>query len=275
MSNSNVDKILYENLTFPEVKKIVAEQRVVLLPVGAIEEHGPHAPIKLDSICCAGVCKLAAELRKNDAIVMPTVKYAYCGFNTNFPGTIHINEQNIIGYVADILFSLGIHGFRRIIIVNGHGGNGPFLNLAMRRFNVKHYPDAVACVINWWDLIPQEDLSAISDSEFGGMNHACELETSIGLYLEPELVQMDKAVKELCSGDFRKSAAGLSGTPLGPAAYVGWMGGMGGNKHGVMGDPTVATREKGQKWLNIAAESLAKFLVDWKKMPIKPVADHH
>ena len=274
---SKIDKIFYDELTFPEVREIVAEKRVPLLPVGSIEAHGPHAPLKTDCIGPMETCRLAALRVPDDAIVMPPVYYAFEGFNTNFPGTINITEPNLIGYVADILFSLAIHGFEKIIVVNGHGGNPPFLNLAMRRLNAKTYPKTVACVISWWDLIPQKDLSGLSDSEYGGMSHAGELETSAALYDSPDLVQMDKAVKELWNGDMRTGAdTGTSGgTPLGPAMYVGWMGGMGGNKHGIMGDPTVATAEKGEKWLNIAGDALADFILEWKKMPIKPVADHH
>ncbi len=276
-----IDKILFDELTWPEVKEIVAQQRVPLLPVGSIGAHGPHAPLKTDCVGPFEVCKLAANRVREDAIVMPLVNYGFEGFHTNFPGTISITEQNLIGYVADILFSLAHHGFNKIIIVNGHGGNPPFLNLAMRRLNLEKYPKTVACVITWWDLIPQEDLNSLSDSEFGGMRHAGEFETSVMLHTDPELVQMDKAVKQLWHGDLRgsgKTAAGMSragGTPLGPAMYVGWMGGMGGSEHGIMGDPTVATAEKGKKWLNIAAENLAQFILDWKRMPINPAVDHH
>lgn len=276
-----VDKIFYGDLTSPEARQIVAEQRVPLLPVGSIGAHGPHAPLKTDCVGPFEVCRLAASLEKEHAIVMPPVNYGFEEFHTNFPGTISITEQNLIGYVADILFSLAREGFQKIIVVNGHGGNPPFLNLAMRRLNLKTYPQTVACVITWWDLVPQEDLIRLSDSEFGGMRHAGELETSVMLYTDPNLVQMGRAVKELWNGDLRRdaaSAAGMSGaggTPLGPAMYVGWMGGRGGNEHGVMGDPTVATAEKGQQWLNIAAQNLARFIVEWKNMPIGPVIDHH
>ena len=212
-----------------------------------------------------------------DAIVMPCVPYGYGGFNTNFPGTIHISESSLIGYVADILFSLAHHGFKKIIVVNGHGGNPPFLNLAMRRLNSEMYPKTVACVLSWPDLIPQEALRELSDSEHGGMGHAGELETSVLLHTDPELVHMDKAQKELWDGDLRGGGAGRGGggTPLGVAMYVGWQGGMGGNKYGVMGDPTVATAEKGRQWLNHSAAALAKFIGEWKAMPIEEVVDHH
>ena len=276
-----VAKIFYGDLTSPEARQVVAEQRVPLLPVGSVGAHGPHAPLKTDCVGPLEVCKLAASLVKEHAIVMPPVNYGFEEFHTNFPGTISITEQNLIGYVADILFSLAREGFQKIIVVNGHGGNPPFLNLAMRRLNLKFYPQTVACVITWWDLVPQEDLIRISDSEHGGMRHAGELETSVMLYTDPDLVQMDRAVKELWNGDLRQGAtteagmSGAGGTPLGPAMYVGWMGGMGGNEHGVMGDPTAATAEKGQKWLNIAAQNLARFILEWKNLDLKPVIDHH
>ena len=278
---SRIDKVFYGDMTSPEAREIVAEQRVPLLPVGSVGAHGPHAPLKTDCVGPLEVCRLAAGLVKGAAVVLPPVNYGFEGFHTNFPGTINITEQNLIGFVADILFSLAHEGFQKIIVVNGHGGNPPFLNLAMRRLNAQTYPDTVACVVTWWDLIPLEDLIRLSDSEIGGMRHAGELETSVVLHTDPDLVQMDRAKKELWSGDLRQSApatAGMSaagGTPLGPAMYVGWMGGMGGSESGVMGDPTVATAEKGRQWLSIAANNLAKFILDWKKKPIYPRVDHH
>ena len=273
---SKIEKIFYEELTFPEVRQIVAEQRVALLPVGTIEQHGPHCPLKVDNACPSAVCRLAAERVPDDAIVMPCVPYGYGGVNMNFPGTINITESSLIGYVGDILFSLAHHGFSKIIVVNGHFGNPPFLNIAMRRLNAAAYPKTVACVVSWPDLIPQEVLSDLSDSDYGGIGHAGELETSVLLHTDPDLVQMDKAEKEMWNGDLRSGGAvGAGGTPLGVAAYVGWMGGMGGNKYGIMGDPTVATAEKGQQWLNHAAEALAELIGQWKAMPIKEVADHH
>ena len=276
---TGVNKAYYADLTFPEVREIVAERRMPLLPVGTLEEHGHHAPVATDCVGPMEVCRLTASLLPNDVIVMPPVYYGFGGFNTNFPGTVNITEQNFIGYVADILFSLATHGFEKIIIVNGHGGNVPYLNLAMRRLNMDRYPETVACVIMWWDLIPQDSLQSLSESEYGGMGNAGELETSVALPADPNTVQMDKAFAELWDGDLREGAARATGTsggtPLGVATYVGWMGGMGGSRYGIMGDPTVATAEKGEKWLAIAAENLAKFVSDWKQKPIEPVADHH
>jgi creatinine amidohydrolase len=275
---SKIDKIFYWDLTFPEVREIVAEERVPLLPVGQIEQHGPHLPLKVDCVAPGEVCRLAADLVKYDAIVMPPVYYSYGSHHTNFPGTIDITEQNLIGYVSDILFSLAQHGFKKMIVVDGHGGNPPYLNAAMRRLNVRTFPNpAAACIISWTHLIPQEALNSISDSEYGGMGHAGELETSVVLHTDSELVQMDKAVKELWNGDIRQppEAGSAGGTPVGPAMYVGWMGAMGGDKYGIMGDPTVATAEKGRQWLNIAVENLAKFIPEWKNMPINPIVDHH
>lgn len=277
---SKVDKLFYNDLTMPEVKEIVAEQRVPLLPVGSVEAHGPHCPLQTDCVGPIEICRLAAERVEHTAVVMPPVYYAYEEVNTNFPGTISITEPSLIGYVADILFSLALHGFSKIIVINGHGGNVPFLNLAMRRLNVEKYPDSVACTMNWWDLIPQEDYKRIGESEPGGMSHGGEFETSIVLHAIPELVQMDKAVKELGAHDYRSEGqTGMfvtgGGTTIGPAMYVGWMGGKGGQETGVMGDATLATAEKGREWLNIAADNLADFIRKWKDMAVNPVVDHH
>ena len=135
---TKIKKIFYDELTFPEVRVIVAEERVSLLPVGTVEQHGHHCPLKVDRMPDGSV-PFGGGACAGDAIVMPCVPYGYGGFNTNFPGTIHISESSLIGYVADILFSLAHHGFKKIIVVNGHGGNPPFLNKLSQKLRNTYY----------------------------------------------------------------------------------------------------------------------------------------
>lgn len=278
---THINKIFYADLTWLEVKRIVAENRVVLIPVGSTEQHGPHLPLKVDWLCPTEICVEAAQRIPADVVVMPSVNYGFQEHALSFPGTISISEQNYIGFVFDICRSLIHHGFRKMIIVNGHGSNLPYLDVASRRVN-NTYRDAYCCVVAWWDLIfrgpYKEEMMKLRESEFpGGMAHACELETSLMLKLAPELVHMEKAVKSMPRHDrFIFNDLMLGGRMSdGPVVFAGITGRGGYPPEGVTGDPTVATKEKGEKWFHAAVDTLVEFVREWKRTEVLPIKDFH
>ena len=125
-------KYRYEELTWPEVKTAVAEQKVVLIPVGTIEQHGPHLPLAVDVITSSTVCERAAAAVPELALVMPPISYAFNEHHMDFPGTIAVDAHHFIDYVTDVGTSVARHGFRKIVLVNGHGSNVPFLDICAR-----------------------------------------------------------------------------------------------------------------------------------------------
>ena len=134
----------------------------------------------------------AVERMPREAVLMPPVYYSFNEHHMDFPGTIAVEGQTIINYVTDIGHSLAHHGFRKILLVNGHGSNVPFLDITAR--NITNHTDAICAMVSWWSLIPRELFTELRESEFpGGMAHGCELETSVLLYMRPDLVQFDKA----------------------------------------------------------------------------------
>jgi creatinine amidohydrolase len=277
---SHIEKVFYADLTWPEVKEVVGQKRVVILPVGSTEQHGPHLPMKVDWLCAGEICAKVAERIPRDVIIMPNVYYGFQEHSLAFPGTISISEQNYIGFIYDICRSVIHHGFRKIVLVNGHGSNMPYLDVASRRVN-NTFRDAYCCVVAWWDLLfrgpNKEAMVRLRESEFpGGMGHSCELETSLMLKLEPELVQMKNAVKSIPKqGKFIYSDLMLGGgMGDGPVAFAG-IAGRGGGSNGISGDPTVATKEKGEKWFDGIVTGLTEFVKEWKDTEIPPLADYH
>src|SRR4029078_11492322 len=126
------NKYRYEEFTWPEIREAVAQQRVAVLPVGTVEQHGPHLPLVTDVLTAAEMSRMAVERMPTGAVLMPPV---YCSFNEHhldFPGTIAIQGETIVNYVTDIGVSLAHHGFRKVLLVNGHGSNVPFLDIAAR-----------------------------------------------------------------------------------------------------------------------------------------------
>lgn len=274
-----LSKVLYADLTWQEVKQAASDNVVVLLPVGSTEQHGHHLPIKTDWLCVSEVARKAAEKLRGRALVMPTIYYGFQEHTLDFPGTISVQDVNFVNYVYDVCRSVSHHGFSKIILVNGHGSNMPFLDAAMRRVN-NYCPNTLCALAAWWDFVfrvgPEAgEMRKLRESEFpGGMSHACELETSAMLYLDPRLVDMSKAVKEVNPKSSEYTWGDLMvGAWHSPVLSVGFTSRA--SKTGVSGDPTLATVEKGRAWVEAAAENLARFILEWQTRPIPARVDHH
>src|ERR1022692_3449501 len=172
------DKYRYEEFTWPEIREAVAENRVAVLPVGTIEQHGPHLPLVTDVLTASEMSRRAVQQIPGEAVLLPSVFYAFNEHHLDFPGTIAVRGETFINYVTDIGRSLAHHGFRKILLVNGHGSNVPFLDIAAR--NITNETPAICAMAPWWNLLPKQLLKDLRESEFpGGMAHACELETSV------------------------------------------------------------------------------------------------
>lgn len=262
-------KIFYYELTWPEVKEAAEEGKIPLLPVGSTEQHGPHLPLITDTFLAYSVCVRAAEKAAEDVLVMPPVCYGCSEHHMDFPGTISVGEGYFINYVYDVCKSLSAHGFERIVIVNGHGGNTPFLDVVIRRLS--NETPSICAMIPWWNLVIEE-ASELRESDFpGGMSHSGELETSVMLHLKPKAVYLGKAVKEI--GLQKSEFIWFDLMKKSPVRFADHWSRM--SKTGILGDPTVATAEKGERLLNAAADSLIRFVKEFKERRIPPRIDHH
>jgi creatinine amidohydrolase len=263
-------KIRYEELTWPEVKEAVAQQRVCVLPVGTTEQHGPHLPLVTDVLTAAEMSRLAVEQVPDEAVLLPPVYYSFNEHHMDFPGTIAISGETIIRYVTDIGLSLARHGFEKILIVNGHGSNVPFLDIAAR--NITNESTAIAAMASWWSLIPKELITAQRESEYpGGMAHGCELETSVLLHLRPDLVQMDKASKDISFQHTEFFYWDLQNPS--PIFFQEWFSRY--SKTGTVGDPTKAKAAKGELFVNAVVERMVKLIREFRAREIAPRVDHH
>ncbi|HUQ93457.1 MAG TPA: creatininase family protein [Bryobacteraceae bacterium] len=263
-------KFRYEEFTWPEIRTAVAEQRVAVLPVGTIEQHGPHLPLSTDVLTSTEMSRRAVERIPQEAILLPSVFYAFNEHHLDFPGTIAIAGETFINYVTDIGRSLAHHGFRKILLVNGHGSNVPFLDIVAR--NISNQTASICAMVPWWNLVPRDVLAEIRESEFpGGMAHGCELETSIILYVRGDLVQMDKAAKDI---NFQKSDFifwDLQGGS--PVFFQEWFSRY--SKTGTVGDPTKASLDKGRRVTEAVIDQMIALIRDFRKREIQPRVDHH
>lgn len=259
----------YEELKWPEVGEAALRDPVVVLPVGTMEQHGPHLPLLVDFIIPHRIANDVAELLTPDVIVMPPVVYSFNEHHMDFPGTIAINMYTIIDYVAQIGFSLAHHGFRHIVLLNGHGSNVPVLDLAMRRIN--NESPAISVLANYWALVRDEDLPWARESH-GVAHHAEEDETSLMLYLCPHLVDMSKAVRTV--EEVQRSEHIWGAWPANTKIQFQEFYSRN-TSTGIQGDPTVATAERGEIFYKAAVKRTAEFLQEFRAREIRPQRDFH
>jgi creatinine amidohydrolase len=264
------EKYRYEEFTWPEIRDAVAQQRVAVLPVGTVEQHGRHLPLVTDVLTASEMSRMAVERVRDQAVLMPPVYYSFNEHHLDFPGTIAVQGQTIINYVTDIGVSLAHHGFRKILLVNGHGSNVPFLDIAAR--NITNKTEAICAMASWWSLIPRDLLTKLRESEFpGGMAHGCELETSVLLHLRPDLVQVDKAEKDIGFQPTEFFYWDLQSAS--PVFFQEWFSRY--SRTGTVGDPTKATAEKGRLFVEAVVERMIALIRDFRDRKIARRVDHH
>ena len=276
MSQSVSEKYLYANLTWPEVNEAVAARKVILLAVGSTEQHGPHLPLDVDSLIVSELCLEAGRRVPDKILVAPTISYGYNIHAMDYPGTMHVAHQHFIGYCTDICRSFAYHGFKRIVIVNGHGSNVPLLDLVSRRLILE--TDALVASFMWWNLLRLEPdfIASFRESVFpGGAGHAGEVETSVYLHLAGEKVQMDKARDHIAWYN-RQGAKGFQWGDAfgsGPVNFMEWTSTY--VEDGTFGQPTLASAEKGKRIFEEAVNQLVQFAEEFQKRPSRRRVDHH
>jgi len=257
----------YDHYTWPELRDLVEKQPVIVLPVGSTEDHGHHLPLDVDTFVASSICEAAARKIPDEALILPAVPYGFEDHHMDFPGTITVSDEHLLHFIVDITRSVAHHGFRKILIVNGHGSNAPILELAARRTVIE--TDVHCGTVGAGAGVSADE---IGDSDM--FSHADELETSVYLYLNEEAVQMDKATAvtnlPISKHYWRGSLRGKGSAPLKLMDHWSRM-----TNTGVIGDATLGTVEKGERFFNAAAEELAELIKEFRTLPIEPRADLH
>lgn len=265
----------YEKLTWPEINDAIGMGKVCILPCGSVEQHGPHLPLDVDIVCPLGIAYGAGRAIPDKLLVLPPYWYGYCGHVMDFPGTINGHYEHFIHSVLDVTKSLAYHGFKKIILLNGHGSNMPNLDLVARRTNLE--TDAECVLIAWWNLltVDKEFLPRWRQSKFpGGCAHACELETSLYLYLDGDHVRKDLIRDEpIRFNEETNPFMWIDLFAAGPATVISWTSTY--TESGVQGEPEKASAEKGRLVYEEAVRQLVRFVNWFKDRPRDPRRDHH
>jgi len=265
----------YEKLTWPEINDAVDLGKVCVVPCGAVEQHGPHLPLDVDIVCPTGIASGAGAQVPDKMLVLPTVCYGYTGHVMDFPGTINNHYEHFIDHVLDITKSLAYHGFKKILLLNGHGSNMPNLDLVARRTNLETDAECILCA--WWNLltVDKKFLPRWRESKFpGGCAHACELETSLYLYLDGDDVRKEQIKSGVIR--FNEEASPFNWVDLfaaGPATLISWTSSY--SNTGVLGDAELASAEKGKQAYEEAVKQLVRFIQWFKDRPKDKRRDRH
>lgn len=183
--------------------RVSGGEAVILLPIGAIEQHGPHMSMNPDVLIPEAISEGVSQ-RLLNALVAHPIAYGYksqvkSGGGNFFPGTTCINGKTLIDTIKDVVVAYARHGNRRFVLVNGHYENSMFIvegiDLALEHLRHEGI-DAQVVVLSYWDFVTQETIAEVFPDGFTGwdVEHGGVLETSLMLHLHPELVNMDKVM---------------------------------------------------------------------------------
>lgn len=249
-------------LTWPDAERYLRHVDIALLPVGAIEQHGPHLPLDTDAFDADYLAHRVAEACGDPKpLVLPLIPYGVSYHHKDFCGTISIGNETLAQLVCDVGMSVAANGIRKLVIINGHGGNAPALNYAAQMINRDAH--IFVCV----------DSGETSDTDIADLIrtpndvHAGDIETSTSLAVRPHLVRMDRAEKSVPVFSSRyldfTSKRGVSWY-----AYTHKI-----SENGVMGDPTLADAQKGERIWEIMIAHLVAMVEDLKQMTLDEI--HH
>ncbi len=257
-------KIKLEEMRWPEVEELLTQPNVVILPIGATEQHGRHLPLNTDTAATVYFAEQVAHRVTDEhgirVVVAPTIPYGETRgtppFSRLLPGTISISGDTVVRLIEEVVRSLATQGFKNILVLNGHLENTTLIATALRRVFLD-FPDAGLYGVNWFHLA-SDAWNQIRKGGKAGAGHSCEKETSICLALQPQNVALDEIVKGTRS--FSLPDKYIFPMPAGPVFYHSRVSGT--RESGVMGDPSAATKEAGEKLIAVVLDALTEIAVD-------------
>jgi creatinine amidohydrolase/Fe(II)-dependent formamide hydrolase-like protein/7-cyano-7-deazaguanine synthase in queuosine biosynthesis len=251
---------LLAEMTWPEAAERLRHVDVALLPVGSLEQHGPHLPLDTDAYDAELTARrVAAACSEPRPLVLPLIPYGVSYAHEDFAGTLGVSPDTLARIVHEIGLGVAREGITKLVIVNGHGGNGPALHFAAQLVNRDAH--IFTCV----DTGETSDADVAEISDVKNDAHAGDIETSTSLATRPELVRMDRAVAYV--PEFSSSYLDFSAR-----RSVGWYARTARiSPTGVFGDPTRASREKGERIWEISVRRLVELVESLKRLSLDEI----
>ena len=244
----------WARLRAEDLRRKADDDAIVLIPIGATEQHGPHLPVMVDFRLATEVAVRAARIagKSEPVLVAPTIPFGMSEHHISLGGTLTLDFATMRAVVDCLVSSLVRQGFRRILVLNGHGGNTAALEVIVAELTIRHrIPLATA---TYWDAARAE-IARLLERQ-AGVLHACEAETSMMLAIAPE--DVDSSALSQCRGELVPGLSAIEGVNAG---VYRWRQLGTRSLNGVIGDASVANAEKGEALLQAAAAQLAEAIL--------------
>ncbi len=241
----------------PSIRNLDRASTMLVLPLAACEQHGPHMPTGTDSIICEAVAEAVESKLTEEMLLLPTLWLGASHHHLPWQATMTADLATYETLICEILEPLLKNGFRRVLLLNGHGGNIDPMRVALRRLQPV-YPEVLLTAGSYWSSAEKE-LAACMEGEIKTLGHACEAETSLMLHLRPELVQSELAAKmPNLSGYLPDDSDGLM-ICRDMAQRT---------ENGATGRPDLATAEKGAKMFAVIVKRVTEVIQKYLNEPL-------
>jgi creatinine amidohydrolase len=259
---SNVyEEFEYTRKTYLDIEKSISNSAIFIIPTGATEQHGPHLPLQTDYHMAQAVAMRSAKLAKEsgvEVLVTPPVWSGYSPHHMDFSGSITLRGETFTNLLIDIVSSIWKHGARKIFILNGHGGNMNLINSTLQILKFEHNISVAAA--SYWSFASKQ-IPLWRLSELGGIDHACEMEMSLMMHDSPGLTTPTLARN---GSWFPKSRFLTGDLMVGAPVNLAW------NLRditpdGILGNPEIASAERGEVLMKLIVDEVSEFLVDFNK----------
>jgi creatinine amidohydrolase len=248
----------WEELSVPEIEQLDRDRTVLLLPAGSVEQHGRHMPVGSDTMIAMSVCRAAADRLAGQVAVLPPPWYGYSPHHMRFAGTVTLRAETFLAVIEDIVASVVAHGFRRFVVLNGHGGNSALMDVLAATLGHRFYGQARIATLTYFQFASAA-IAKLRKSKSGGMGHACEFETSMMQHIRPELVKIDRAkVTYPDPGSAYLSTDLLGGSRVRVYHDFGDL-----SESGTFGDPSLASPEAGARFHAAVVDEFVGFIEDF------------
>jgi creatinine amidohydrolase len=244
----------FAEMTFPELRRVPRDRCVVVVPIAACEQHSHHLPTITDTVLVTAVADGAEAALPAELLQLPTLWLGASHHHLRFGATLSACVDVHAEILCEIVEPLLEDGYRRVMILNGHGGNIDTMQMALRQLQ-PDWREAVLAAASYWDLAAKE-LAELAEGPRKNMGHACEFETSMMLALRPELVRKDQI-----RDDPPREDAALRGLYLAEDMFQR-------TDHGCVGYPELATAEKGRKFLGAAIGRTVEVMRELLRRPL-------
>ena len=259
----------WADLKSPDFRSLDRARCIAVLPVAAIEQHGPHLPLNVDATLVEGVIAAALPQLPADlpVLFLPTQVIGFSPEHAAFAGTLTLKADTVIRLWTELAESVAATGVNKLVLLNSHGGQVGLLDVVARDLRARL--GMLVYSVNWFNLPLLDAQGASLSTLFSAEEHrfgihAGEIETSMMLALKPDQVDMAKAQNFRSTSQDRAEKFSLLGD--GKSAKLAWQM-QDYNVHGAVGNAAAATAEKGRAVLDAAGRSLAKLLVEIDQLP--------